>query len=44
MNKKIVGLSLDIEVLLKLDQVRGLAPRSTIVSEIIKDYLEKKYD
>jgi len=44
MNKKIVGISLDNEVLIKLDQVRGLAPRSTLISEIIKNYLEKKYD
>jgi len=44
MNKKIVGISLDSEVLIKLDQVRGLTPRSTMISEIIKIYLENKYD
>jgi len=44
MNKKIVGISLDREVLIKLDQVRGLAPRSTMISEIIKNYLKSKYD
>jgi len=35
MVKKIVGISLDNDLLFKIDQMRGLIPRSRYVSQIL---------
>lgn len=36
-----VGISIDTEILNKLDSVRGMIPRSRFIEKIVKDNLEE---
>ena len=39
MVKRIIGLSLDVKILNRLDHKRGLIPRSTYVEKLLCEYL-----
>ena len=44
LKKSIIGISLDNELLMKLDSTRGLVPRSRYVSKILEIVLEDQIE
>ncbi len=44
MKKAIIGISVDAELLTKLDSMRGLVPRSRYVSKVLEIALEEQVE
>lgn len=40
MARKNFGVTLDEDLVRRLDEIRGLAPRSRVIEVILRDYLE----